>query len=159
MEEEKLWIYGIKLKKPLVKIIKVDYAGVEIEVFLTRYHKHAYEHVLRLNTKEYNGIICCSGDGIIHEVINALYHKNDGSIEHTIIGVIPGGSSNGFSKCICDESIEKFTPETCAYIIAKGQYKKIDIMEIETKSSNKKIYAFLNLTYGLISDVDLNSEV
>lgn len=126
---------------------------------MTRYYKHAYEHVLRLNIKEYNGILCCSGDGIIHEVVNALYHRNDDSLEHSILGVIPGGSSNGFAKCICDESKEDFTPEICSYIIAKGQYKKIDILEIESKNSEKKIYSFLNITYGLISDIDLNSEV
>jgi sphingosine kinase len=109
--------------------------------------------------KEYNGILCCSGDGVLHEVINALYHRNDDSGSYTPLGIIPGGSSNGYAKCICDESKEEYSPEMCAYIIAKGQFKNVDIMEIEMKSSEKKIYASLNITYGLISDIDLNSEV
>jgi diacylglycerol kinase family enzyme len=100
----------------------------------------------------------CSGDGVLHEVINALYHRNDDSINHTVLGIIPGGSSNGFAKCICDDSKENFSPEVCSYIIAKGQYKNVDIMEIEMKSRDKKVYASLNITYGLISDIDLNSE-
>jgi sphingosine kinase len=143
----------------LVEIFNIDLADVEIEVLLTRYSKHAYEHIIRVNLKDYNGILCCSGDGVLHEVINALYHRKDDSLSHTTLGIIPGGSSNGYAKSICDESKEEYSPEMCAYIIAKGQSKNVDIMEIEMKSSEKKIYASLNITYGLISDIDLNSEV
>ena len=114
--------------------------------------------MLKANLKEYSGILCCSGDGIVHEVVNALYHRNDDSISHTILGVIPGGSSNGLAKTLCEESKERFSPEVCAYLISKGQYKSIDILEIESKTNDKKIYSFLGIAYGLIADIDLNSE-
>jgi sphingosine kinase len=159
VDEERPWLYGIKLKEFLVTYINKDLTGVEIEVFLTRYCKHAYEHILSIDMRAYNGILCCSGDGIVHEVMNALYHRNDDSVKYAILGVIPGGSSNGLAKSICDESKENYSPDMCAYIIAKGQYKNIDVMEIEMKSSEKKIYASLNITYGIIADIDLNSEV
>ena len=37
--------------------------------------------------------------------------------------------------------------------------KKIDLMEIQRLSDNKKIYSFLSLSWGIISDIDLESEV
>jgi sphingosine kinase len=112
-----------------------------------------------MDVKQYQGILCCSGDGIVHEVINALFSREDKDycLEHVVLGVIPGGSSNGLAKALCEESGEKFNPEACSYLIAKGQYKKIDLMEIQTQSG-KKIYAFLAIAYGLIADIDLESE-
>ena len=135
-------------------------ADIEVEVFTTRYYKHAYEHTLLLEKGKYNGIICCSGDGIIHEVINAIMHKEDHTefMEMTPIGIIPGGSGNALSKNICEESEEVCNAENCTFIIAKGECKYIDLMEIERYSSEQKVYAFLSVAWGLIADVDLESE-
>jgi sphingosine kinase len=112
-----------------------------------------------MDVKQYQGILCCSGDGIIHEVINALLSREDKEecLNHVVIGVIPGGSSNGLAKSLCEESGEQFSPENCGFLIAKGQSKSIDVMEIETESG-KKIYSILSVAYGFISDVDLESE-
>jgi hypothetical protein len=75
---------------------------VNVEVFETQFYKHAYEHSIKMDLTEYHGIICCSGDGIIHEVINGLLHR---TIKEEIppIGIIPCGSGNGLAKTICDE--------------------------------------------------------
>jgi sphingosine kinase len=136
-----------------------DLANIEIEIFKTRYYKHAYDHVLVMDVKQYQGILCCSGDGIVHEVINAMMSREDKDIclNSIALGVIPGGSSNGLAKTLCEESGEHYSPEVCSYLIVKGQHKKIDLMEIETQSG-KKIYAFLAIGYGIIADVDLESE-
>ena len=48
--------------------------------------------------------------------------------------------------------------ETCAYIICKGDTKKFDIMEIESATQSSKIYSFLSISWGFMSDVDLESE-
>ncbi len=74
------------------------------------------------------------------------------------IGVIPGGTSNGFAKSICEASEEICNPENCAYIIAKGQVMEVDILEIEFAKMEKNIYSFLSISWGLIADVDLESE-
>jgi sphingosine kinase len=113
-----------------------------------------------LNFKKYDGVLCCSGDGIVHEVINAIFHRldRDEFINSCPIGVIPGGTSNGFAKSICESSEEQCSPESCAYIVAKGQVKSVDIVELETLSEEGKIYCFLGVAWGIIADIDLESE-
>jgi sphingosine kinase len=108
----------------------------------------------------YQGIICCSGDGIVHEVINAIFHREDKEeFMHCVpIGVIPGGTSNGYAKSICEASGEVCNAENCVYIISKGQVKEVDILEIETSTREKKIYSFLSVSWGIIADIDLESE-
>ena len=108
----------------------------------------------------YDGIICCSGDGIVHEVVNAIYHREDSEefLNTVPIGVIPGGTSNGYAKSISEASGEICNPENCAFIIAKSQVKEVDVFEIETISREKKIYSFLSVAWGIIADIDLESE-
>ena len=51
---------------------------------------------------------------------------------------------------------------TSAFIIAKGRKTLIDLTELELeyfKNENKKIFMFLSLTWCIISDIDINSEV
>jgi sphingosine kinase len=113
-----------------------------------------------MDFRQYSGVLCCSGDGIVHEVINAIFNREDKEeFLHTVpIGVIPGGTSNGYAKTICEDSGEICTPENCAYIICKGQTKEVDVMEIEGAKSDKKIYSFLSVAWGIIADCDLESE-
>jgi sphingosine kinase len=130
-------------------------------VFHTQYEKHAYDYTLEMNIKHYDGIVCCSGDGIVHEVINAIFHREDRDefIKSIPIGVIPGGTSNGFAKSLCVASGEEYNAELCAYLIIKGFSREIDIFEIETPSRDKNIYSFLSVAWGLIADIDLESEL
>ena len=100
-----------------------------------------------------------SGDGIVHEVVNAILHRPDSASFNVPVGVIPAGSSNGLAKAICDSANEECNPLICAYFCVKGQTTDIDLMEIETISSATKIYSFLAIAYGFIADVDLESEV
>ena len=51
---------------------------------------------------------------------------------------------------------------TSAFIIAKGRKTLIDLTELELeyfKNENKKIFMFLSLTWCIISDIDINSEI
>jgi len=79
-------------------------------------------------------------------------------MKYTAVGVIPGGSANGYAKSICEESKEELSPQTCAFIIARGETKMFDLMEIESPSYPNKIYSFLSITWGIIADIDLESE-
>ncbi len=59
-----------------------------------------------LKIGEYDGVICVSGDGLIHEVVNGLYRRKDWmQIMSTLtIGFIPGGTSNGLATNILEIS-------------------------------------------------------
>ena len=48
------------------------------------------------------GIVCVSGDGLIHEVMAGLMkHAQPDAAIKTPIGIIPGGSGNGVAKSMC----------------------------------------------------------
>lgn len=88
-----------------------------------------------------------------------MHHKDRENFVNSIaVGIIPGGSANGLAKVICEDSGELFSPENCAYIISKGQTKLIDILEVESLTNENKIYAFLSIAWGIIADIDLESE-
>lgn len=150
---------AIKVWNSVRKIF--DLGNIEVEVFRTQYYKHAYEHTLTLDIEQYNGIICCSGDGIVHEVINAIFHRPDGDKfnKKIPVGVIPGGSSNGFAKSICEESKEVCNPKNCSFLITKGNTRYCDLLEVESLSNEKKTYCFLSIAWTIIADCDLESEV
>ena len=150
--------YAISIWNKAKKILLE--ANLLITEKFTQKEKDAYETVLNLGINDYDGIINCSGDGILHEIINGIMHKKDRDIflNRIIVSAIPGGSANGFSKAISDYCNEDNKVETHCYFIIKGISKKIDLNEYELKNYNNKIYSFLTLTWGFIADCDLESE-
>ena len=63
------------------------------------------------------------------------------------------------AKVIATESGEDvLNADICTYIICKGQYKLLDIIELEFLSKQKKVYSFLSFTWGIIADNDIESE-
>lgn len=137
--------------------------NITIKVVYTEYKNHAYDYVQNLTINEYDGIIVCSGDGIMHEIINSIFNRNDKDIfiNNIILGVIPGGSANALCKVISDYNDDNNDLENFIYYILKGNSKYIDIQEYELlteKNVSKKIYSFLSLTWGIIADIDLESE-
>ena len=47
-------------------------ARANVTYFETKYHGHATEIARELDVNDYDIIVCCSGDGIPHEVINGF---------------------------------------------------------------------------------------
>ena len=137
--------------------------NVTTRVVFTEYKNHAYDYIQNLKINEYDGIIVCSGDGIMHEIINSIFNRNDKDIfiNNIILGVIPGGSANALCKVISNYNDDNNDLENFIYYILKGNSKYIDIQEYELlteQNVSKKIYSFLSLTWGIIADIDLESE-
>jgi sphingosine kinase len=106
---------------------------MELEIIRTQYAGHAYEVAQSIKPGEYDGLITVSGDGLLHEVINALYTRPDSSEllkAGLTFGVIPGGTSNGLSKALLDSNDEDYTIENAAYLIARGRRGWMDLTEI-----------------------------
>ncbi len=142
------------------KIIS-EVPSISLEIIYTSYFKNAYEIILKKPLIEYDGIITCSGDGILHEVINAIFHRKDYDIliNKLSFSSLPAGSGNAISKNISYYNNEKNNLiENLCYYIIKGVCKKIDLLEYELRDLDKKIYSFLTLTWSFISDCDLESE-
>ena len=51
--------------------------GVRHQLIKTEYAGHARKVASELDLAEYSGIVCISGDGLVHEVYNGLYARKD----------------------------------------------------------------------------------
>ena len=115
------------------------------------------ELVRKLDLDKIDGLVIVGGDGTIHDAISGLMSRRD---KHraikTPLGIIPGGTANGLSKTLLELSNETYDPLNAAFLIAKGKQQTFDLAAI--KQNGNKYYSFLSLAWGLISDVDIESE-
>lgn len=128
---------------------------VNTDIRFTEYSGHALEIISNISPGTYDAIITVSGDGLLHEVVNVLC--KDEKLRNIPIGIIPAGTSNGLAQYLCACINEPVTPSTCAYICIKGKKVSMDVSEIRF-DTGKIVYSYLLLTWGLIADVDLESE-
>ena len=135
---------------------------IEIDKIITSEFKQAYNHVLTLDPMKYDGFITCSGDGVIHEIINAIFHRNEEDknifLNRCAICTLPAGSGNALSKAISSYSGDDNRIETHCYYLCKGKKKKIDVQEMQLKGVDKKIYSVVALMFGFLAECDLDSE-
>ena len=94
-----------------------DQTDIEYKVIFTERVKHAYDTVLHLGLEEYDGIVNCSGDGILHEIVNGIFHRPDRDIflGRVAVAALPAGSANAFSKGITDYCGDDNRVETHCY--------------------------------------------
>ena len=113
--------------------------------------------VQELDLTKVDGLVIVGGDGTIHDAIAGLMSRKDSrrAIELPL-GIIPGGTGNGLSKTLLERSGESYDPLNAAFSIAKGKQQTFDIAAIE--QNDTKYYSFLSVAWGLISDVDIESE-
>jgi diacylglycerol kinase family enzyme len=76
-------------------------------------------------------------------------------------GFIPAGGGNGLVKSIAAVSDPcSFSIEEAAFTIVKGRRMKLDLTELELEyQPDQKVYMFLSLSWGYITDCDIESEV
>ena len=137
-------------------------ANLDIDTIITQQFKEAYNYVLTLDPMKYDGFIACSGDGIIHEIINAIFHRNEEDknkfLENCAICAIPAGSGNAISKAISYYCGDDNSIENQCYYLCKGIKKKIDVQEMQLKGLDKKVYSVIAFMYGFLAECDLESE-
>lgn len=111
----------------------------------------------KIALKEIDILVIVGGDGTIHEAIDCLMSREDWqSAIAKPIGVIPAGTGNGLSKTLLEDSGEPYDPVSAAFLIAKGKKRPYDI--IMSEQNGRRGYSFLSLSWGLVSDVDIESE-
>lgn len=134
------------------------FEACEVSVSYTERRFHATEIVQSLNLREYEGILVISGDGLVHEVINALCKRENGDLDRMYpIGVIPAGSANALAQTVCEKSGEPVSAEVCAFLAIKGKPVPFDISLVKF-DSGLTVYSFLSVFWAFIADVDIGSE-
>jgi len=137
-------------------------AGVGWEVVFTSGPGHGRQIVSGLDLSMWRGVVLVSGDGLVHEIYNGLMDRPDwrSALEFTV-GVIPAGSGNALAHSLSYYQDEKHggkeTTFNAAINVARANTIPMDLFVLRTQDS-KVITGFLSLGWGLIPDVDIDSE-
>jgi len=138
--------------EPLLKAAGISYTQKE-----TQYMGHAKELALTEDLSQFDGIVCVSGDGVLVEVLNGLMERPDW--ERAIkmpIGIIPAGTGNGMAMSVLDHVGEPCDAASATFLVIRGQTQPLDVAT--AKQSNVKFHLILMLAWGLVADVDIESE-
>lgn len=101
------------------------------------------------------------GDGIVFEVINGIFERWDWSevAPKLPIGVIPGGSGNGLARSIAHISSEPFFPNpTLPATMAAVRHRSVPMDLVRVETTSEIMFSVLSVGWGLISDIDIESE-
>jgi len=130
---------------------------VSITVQETECQGHAREVASSLDLGKYDGIVCVSGDGVLVEVVNGILQRTDW--EEAIkmpIGVVPAGTGNGMAKSLLHAAGETSSASNAVLAIIKGYKQSLDVCTI--LQGEKKFFSVLLMTWGLVADIDIESE-
>lgn len=104
----------------------------------------------------YDAIICCSGDGIPHEIINGLIDRPQGDgheiLKRIPLAQLPCGSGNSMAVSLHGHS----SPSAVSLGFVKGRRMDVDLMLLT--QGPKKALSFLTQAFGIIADADLGTE-
>lgn len=118
------------------------------------WHQWRLIHVSRcISAAGIDAFVTVSGDGLFHEVIQGLMSRDDWATAiKTPVGIIPAGSGNGLAVSIGSQS-----PLKAALAVIKGRTEPLDLLSV-AMGDRKPYYAHLEIVWGLISDVDIESD-
>jgi sphingosine kinase len=149
-------------KKQAIQIFEqvrglLDRSNLQYTVTKTASRQDTKNFVHNLNLALTDGLIIVGGDGTIHDAIAALMSRPDAEAAIQLpLGIIPGGTGNGLCKSILESAGESYNPLNAAFMIAKGKQQHLDLAAVT--QNGQEYYSFLSLAWGLISDVDIESE-
>ncbi|GAA6013766.1 hypothetical protein JCM10207_008184 [Rhodosporidiobolus poonsookiae] len=141
-------------------------AGAEIEVSYTG-PPGSPSHALPLAQRHpysgagsFDALVALSGDGILHELLNGLATHTSGqgldALRKTPVVHVACGSGNAFATSLYGP--ERVGDARWAALVAlKGQPLPFDMCTL-TQASSPPLYSFLTQAFGLMADLDLNTE-
>jgi len=137
----------------------LDEAGIEAEICVTTHANHAFE--LASSDKDlarYDALILVGGDGIVHEVLNGIAERDDKDhiLKTMKFGIVGCGTANGLATSICHRSGERYGPVTECFLVCKGDSFQCDMSKFNT--TNSSYISFLTYSWGMLADIDIESE-
>ncbi|XP_057652180.1 sphingosine kinase 2-like [Diorhabda carinulata] len=136
-------------------------AEIPFDLYLTKHANYAREFMRTNNLFQWTGIVTVGGDGIVFEVLNGIFERCDWSdvMESIPIGIVPGGSGNGLARSIAHYYSEPYLPTPilpAVLAIVRNHTECMDLVRVETTC--QIIFSFLSVGWGLLSDIDIESE-
>ncbi|XP_028928915.1 sphingosine kinase 2 [Ornithorhynchus anatinus] len=141
----------------------ISEADLSFNLIQTERQNHARELVRGLNLAEWDGIVTLSGDGLLYEVVNGLMERPDwAKAIKTPVGILPCGSGNALAGAVNQHG--GFEPAlgldlllNCSLLLCRGARAPLDLLSV-TLASGTRIFSFLSVAWGFVSDVDVESE-
>ncbi len=124
-------------------------AGAELDVKETRYAGHARNMANELPFNGYDGFCAIGGDGTMHEMINGMLNRKDGS--KLPIGLITGGTGNSFMH-----DVDCLDPMVAAKRIITNRLRDLDVAKVD--ANGETIYGFNIIGWGLPTDIAIQAE-
>nr|XP_040022073.1 sphingosine kinase 2 [Gasterosteus aculeatus aculeatus] len=148
-------------------------ANISYNLIQTERQNHARELIREISLTDWDGIIIVSGDGLLHEVINGLMERPDWEQAiKTPVGILPCGSGNalagslnhhaGYDMCLREPLLLN-----CCFLLCRGGVRPMDVISVTTSpppsinsrpASPRRLFSFLSVAWGFVSDVDIESE-
>ncbi|XP_069510783.1 sphingosine kinase 1 [Ambystoma mexicanum] len=138
-------------------------ADIGFNLVVTERPNHARELAHDYALERWDALVVVSGDGLMYEVVNGLMERPDwSSAIKKPLCILPAGSGNALAASVNHYSGQKqvTNPEllvNCTFHLCKGLVSPMDLVSITT-SSGKRIFSFLSVAWGFVSDVDIESE-
>lgn len=135
----------------------IEAAGILYTMQETKHRLHAQEIAHSLDLRKYDGIICVSGDGVLVEVVNGLLRREDWETAIKVpLGIIPAGTGNGMAQSLLHAAGEPFSITNAVFAIIRGHKRALDVTTVA--QGKTRFFSVLMLTWGLVADVDIESE-
>ncbi|XP_062611044.1 sphingosine kinase 2-like isoform X2 [Saccostrea cucullata] len=138
----------------------LEEADISFKMVITEYAGHATEMMRSLDLSAWYGVVIVSGDGLIYEVINGLMSRGDWEVAINFpVGCLPGGSGNALSlniNYLAGEPVDLNPILHSTFVLIKHRVIPMDLVLVQTPG--KQMYSFLSVTWGLVADIDYESE-
>lgn len=120
----------------------------------TQKNGHARAIIEMVDINQYDIVVACSGDGLVHEIFNGLASRPDASVALRKLAVchVPCGSGNAMSCNLYGTH----HPTHAAQAIIKGLTTPIDLVSIT--QGNQRTLSFLSQALGAVAEADLGTE-
>lgn len=139
-------------------------SGFVITVLHTTHFHHAYDYFKDISKQEfeqYYAIICVSGDGIGHEIMNAFYTNTKLNGLDLRLGYLLGGSACSMATTATEEWNIERDQVNCVWNLTRGRLQQMNIIKYKILNKEKQIetvYGSVGYFFGYAADVDFNSE-
>jgi sphingosine kinase len=150
---------GKKKARQILRQVRSLWENSQIQITVTETSRagEAKKFIQTLALDKVDNLVIIGGDGTLYEVINGIMKRPDWETAINIpIGIIGAGTGNGLCKTILDLAGEPYDPISAAFIIAKGKTRPLDLAVV--LQQRRCYYSILSLSWGFISDVDIESD-
>ena len=130
-------------------------AHAQVDTYVTNAPHHATTIIQGADVSQYDAIISAGGDGTFHEILQGMLRRDDWKLCVDTLSLVqaPCGSGNALAA-----SLGIWDVATAAYVAIRGRTSKIDVATILQPSTNRIMFSFLSVTFGLIANLDIGTE-